>query len=57
MIYTEQWPFPSTVLERAPCGEISQVRASLSDLIKAAKAYAAEHGLHDNGSVIQGIAL
>ncbi len=57
MIYKERWPFPYTILEQAPCcGEISRVRASLGDLIKAAKAYAAVHGLIDNGSVIQGIA-
>ncbi len=57
MIYHERWPFPSTILEQAPrCGEISRVRASLGDLIKAAKAYAAAHGLIDNGSVILGVA-
>jgi hypothetical protein len=57
MIYAQSWPFPYTVLDVAPCcGEIRRVRASLIDLIKAAKVYAAEHDLHDTGSVVEGIA-
>ncbi len=57
MIYCQCQPFPYEIVAYAPCcGEIGRVRASLIAIIKAAKAYAALHGLEDTGHVIQGIA-
>lgn len=57
MIYLKRQPFPYEVISYAVCcGEIQRVRASLFNIIQAARSYAADHGLEDNGYVIQGVA-
>lgn len=57
MISFTRQAFPYKILRIAPCcGEIQRVRVALSDVFAAAKAYALQHHLEDNGSVIQGIA-
>lgn len=58
MIYRVSAPFAYEVRSIATCcGEIQRVRAVLMNIIKAAKAYAAEHSLEDRETVVTGVAL
>jgi hypothetical protein len=56
MIYLQRLPFPYEVTSSTPWGEIERIGAPMETILQSCRVFAAEHGIKDNGSIVEGIA-